>query len=139
MILVRCDSCGKTVECPDGYKPDDWRQLTDAKTRQVFHSCSVQCRGTLAEHNAGGWATGASRSWHDMSPAQQAELLSNDGSFATFLVARGYQCAAPAEAIRSHCGVNSRADIKPGTRAAQEWNDLVSDYRAWMKEPELVG
>jgi ribosomal protein S27E len=46
MILVRCDSCGKTVECPDGYKPDDWRQRTDAKTRQVFHSCSVQCRGT---------------------------------------------------------------------------------------------
>jgi hypothetical protein len=47
MKLIRCDSCGTTVEAPDGRKPPDWWQRTDSDTRQEFHACSRECRDKL--------------------------------------------------------------------------------------------
>ena len=79
-----------------------------------------------------------SRSWHEMSPAQQAGVLCQDDVFAKFLAERdGWKGnALPstercAEMIRSMCGVTSRKDILPGTRADGLWRAIVSDYRAW--------
>ena len=86
-----------------------------------------------------------SRSWHEMSPAQQAGMLCQDDVFAKFLAERdGYSTItySPdhcAERVRTMCGVTSRKDILQGTRADGLWRAIVSDYRAWVREPEVLG
>jgi hypothetical protein len=86
-----------------------------------------------------------SRSWHEMSPAQQAGVLCQDNVFAKFLAERDGNCGIYtadrcANLVRAICGgIASRKDIKPGTKAEQLWRALVSDYRAWVREPEVVG
>jgi hypothetical protein len=47
MKLVRCDSCGHTIEIPDGHKPPDWWQRRDAETHQESHACCRECRDKL--------------------------------------------------------------------------------------------
>jgi len=47
MKLIRCDSCGETVEAPDGHKPSHWWQRKDKDTSQEFHACSRECRDKL--------------------------------------------------------------------------------------------
>lgn len=77
------------------------------------------------------------QSWHDMSLAQQAGILCGDPVFAKFLD-ETVGPNDPAKTIRSLCGVGSRSDIKPGTEAARRWTLIVSDFRAWQHEPEVV-
>jgi len=81
----------------------------------------------------------AGRSWHELAPAQQAGILCNDPSFRQFLErTTDYTHADHALMVRQICGVESRADIRPGTPATDKWRKLVSDYRGWMKEAEVV-
>lgn len=89
-------------------------------------------------------------SWHDMQPAQQAGILCNEKSFHKFLqgycakdwrdfshMSDGVQTAA--FCIRRLCnGITSRRELIPGTPAAEKWRELVSYYRAWMREAEVV-
>jgi hypothetical protein len=44
----------------------------------------------------------------------------------------------PARCVREICGVTSRSQIVPGTGAAATWRILAADYRAWMREPEVI-
>lgn len=37
-----------------------------------------------------------------------------------------------AEVVRWHCGVNSRAEIKPGSDAAAKWFELKAAFDLWM-------
>ncbi len=82
----------------------------------------------------------AKKSWHQMKPAQQAGILCNELSFLQFLRVKGYHHAispaSAAEIVRKHCNVTSRSEIAPDNNL---WRDLVSNYRAWMHEPEVVG
>lgn len=75
----------------------------------------------------------AKRSWDEMTPAQQAGVLCADKSFCKFL-----ETDDPAEAVRNYCDVRSRADITPGSINAARWQELVAEYRAWMREPSVV-
>ena len=93
---------------------------------------------TKSSHAAGG-----ARSWHEMSPAQQAGILCDDPAFIKFLreTERDAWRISNGDApsiVRNHCLVKSRGEILPGTTAERAWKELVSDYRAWMKAPEVV-
>lgn len=85
------------------------------------------------------------KSWHDMMPAQQAGILCNEPAFARFLeeyypaTYRSEAVSNPAECVRIVCGVKSRSHIVPGTTAAGKWKEIAGEYRAWMREPEIVG
>lgn len=86
-----------------------------------------------------GSASRSKKSWHDMAPAQQAGILCNEPSFQKFMLQEfGEYPGGCAEAVRGECHVKSRSEIQPGTRAAEIWAVIVSDYRAWMHEPEVV-
>jgi hypothetical protein len=91
---------------------------------------------------------GARRSWHEMSPAQQAGILANDPKFQRFVLERGtfgnerlleQNAEGAAEFIRISCAVSSRADIKPGSNHAALWESLVSRFRAWELAPQVIG
>jgi hypothetical protein len=80
------------------------------------------------------------KSFHDMSLAQQAGMLCSDEVFQKFMFETGgTKPENIADTVRGLCGVKSRSDIKPGTEAARRWFDIVSDYRAWQHEPEVLG
>ena len=85
------------------------------------------------------------------SPAQIAGFLCTTLSFQRFLWAKYYddwrECAQlfwpnepqeqiAAEVVRLRCHVRSRSEIKPDNR---DWVSLMGDYRAWEKEPEVMG
>lgn len=77
------------------------------------------------------------KSWSDMSPAQQAGVLCNERSFRHFLYENhAYGCVTTddaAEAVRELCGVKSRSEILPNTKADEIWRGLVADYRVWER------
>ncbi len=96
------------------------------------------------------------QNWHDMKLSQQAGVLCNDPVFHRFMnegvrldshgLGHGRAWSRPvtntadaAEAVRYLCVVNSRADIDKGSVAAARWHEIVSQYRAWVREPEIVG
>lgn len=84
----------------------------------------------------------AHQGWNEMSPAQQAGILCADKAFQQFLYELGLLSDKHEEiakvAVRQYCEVDSRTEIKPGSFAATRWSGLVSDYRAWMREPSMV-
>ena len=77
------------------------------------------------------------KSFHDMSPANQAGILCADEAFQKFLAETVGPTDDAAATVRLICGVTSRGDIKPGTESARRWASIVSDYRAWQHEPEF--
>jgi hypothetical protein len=83
-------------------------------------------------------ASGARKSFHELSGAQQAGILCNERSFTVFLEeTRGLREGEDSpDCVRRLLGVTSRKDI-----AADDprWVRIVSDYRAWQHEPEVVG
>jgi len=70
--------------------------------------------------------------------AQQAGILCSDPVFRAFLNEEGPIGIGPitdeeaaALAVRELCGVLSRADLVPGSSAAERWNDLHGRFLAW--------
>lgn len=61
---------------------------------------------------------------------QQAGILSEDLKFQLFIrgLPVGKECEDSADAIRAFCGVNSRAEILPGTQAGDRWKELLRSY-----------
>jgi len=93
-----------------------------------------------------GGAKHITNSWHQLSPGQQAGILCNEASFCHYLatersagVAKFFTPDMAADEVRQICGVGSRADIGKVPKSKERWDDLVSDYRAWMRQPEVVG
>lgn len=70
------------------------------------------------------------RPFHTLSYAQQAGIKSDDLTFALWMshLPVGKECENAAEAIRAWCGVESRADIKPNTKAGERWIELLRAY-----------
>lgn len=101
-------------------------------------------------------AFASKKNWHEMKMSQQAGVLCNDKVFHAFLnegvrlktdrIGVGRAWSRPvegvddaAEAVRYLCLVNSRADLDKGNAAGDRWREIVSLYRAWVREPEIVG
>lgn len=87
---------------------------------------------------------GAKKSWHDMPLSQQAGVLCNEKSFWRFLAETNNNTVtddseSAARAVRGFCQVNSRADIGKDEFSRRAWITLVSNYRAWIREPEVIG
>src|SRR3990167_1398519 len=77
--------------------------------------------------------------WSTLTPAQQAGILCNDPAFEKFMSeVHNFTHADVPLMVRQHCNVDSRKDILPDSYAGRRWRELVSDYRAWCREPEVV-
>lgn len=136
----------------------DWRLVKTRKVVQIVFEVPVensdaayQVVGGMADSSQEKWFAiarldesppkpegKAPRSFHDMTPAQQAGMLCADEAFKKFIKETGGSEDA-ANTVRMLCGVTSRGDIKPGTESARRWASIVSDYRAWQHEPEFIG
>lgn len=68
-----------------------------------------------------------SKSWGDMSPAQQAGIRCSDPEFQAFLGAQDAEKAAAI--VREKCGVASRSEIIPGTDAFVYWKAIDGAFR----------
>ena len=79
----------------------------------------------------------AKKAWGDMPYAQQAGILCDDPKFVRFVFERGGPGLQPADYVRKFCDVQSRSEIRSGTKAEQRWNLLVSAYRAWELAPSV--
>lgn len=111
---------------------------------ETFRASPASSREAETVNNSGP----ASRSWHEMLPAQQAGLLCNAASFHKFLqemcvetwnrYASFDPTSRAANSVRRLCEVSSRASIIHDTHAGMKWAELVKMYRAWMREPEYV-
>jgi hypothetical protein len=77
----------------------------------------------------------AHRPFPELPYPQQAALRCNDLSFRDFLRHRQFgevrDADAAARIVRSYCEVDSRADIKPGTKAEKLWLRLNTEYTFW--------
>lgn len=83
------------------------------------------------------------RSFGELSLAEQSAIKCGDRVFQRFLFekdmipdedfeAGGQKSAdAAATAVRVACGVNSRADILPGTPAGDKWADVLRVFEGW--------
>ncbi len=86
--------------------------------------------------------------WGGMSPAQQSGMLCNEQKFQTFirevyserwrLMNNGTDAERAALIVRSLCSVKSRSELAQNEAAARIWRSIVSDYRAWIVEAEVV-
>ena len=72
----------------------------------------------------------AGRAFCELPFPQQAGIKSNDLKFQLWLSKKdvGRECEDAAEAIRLWCGVTSRADIQPGTKAGERWLALLREF-----------
>ena len=76
------------------------------------------------------------KSWHEMTPAQQAGILCADKSFQTWLGVNNETDAAIL--VRAKCKVKTRSDIAYGEKTNDYWIDLVSKYRTWQLAAQVV-
>ncbi len=83
-----------------------------------------------------------SRKWETLAPAQQAGIRCAEKMFQTYLGSEEMKILpheSTADFVRRYCGVESRADIRPGSKAEQRWNLLESAYQAWLTEAQYGG
>ena len=136
----------------------DWKLIRTRKVVQVVLEVPVE-QANLAYQVLGGMPLSGEETWvavarlapesvtgrgegeasRAASPkrlVQQAAIVCRQPKFQTWVK----QCLDPnhegglerTEAlIREYCGVKSRAEILPGTEAAQRWDRLYSRYIAW--------
>ncbi len=126
-----------------GGMPDPASEVWCAIARLVQPKESAQKPRPAAPHKTGG---AHSKNWHEMSPAQQAGLLCAKLSFQNFMREFSASEKWPGDAktaeevtaghVRRYCGVTSRSQIAEHNKV---WKEIVSDYRAWMREPQVVG
>jgi hypothetical protein len=90
-------------------------------------------------------AGGAKRSWHELTPAQQAGIRCNEPPFWLFLsenrsgwteVKNANEAAA---VVRKWCQIESRTELNTDAVAATHWRELDTSYRVWQEEPAVVG
>jgi hypothetical protein len=70
------------------------------------------------------------RAFCDLPMPQQAGIRSEDLDFQIFIskTPAGRESENAADAIRIFCGVGSRSEILPGTKAGERWIELLRSY-----------
>jgi phage recombination protein Bet len=84
--------------------------------------------------------------WDDLGPVKQAGILCADSAFWKFLSERNIlgsfdtliDADKAADVVREWCTISSRAELTVNKVAARKWADLVAQYRAWQREPEVI-
>ena len=74
--------------------------------------------------------------WDALGPVKQAGILCADKSFWMYLGVDDDKAAA--DYVRDRCGVDSRAELARNVDASRKWRDIVAEYRAWQREPEII-
>jgi hypothetical protein len=78
------------------------------------------------------------RAWSQLSYAEQAGIRCNEPAFWQFLSEEVDIVSDPEEAanaVRVHCGVGSRSQIKAGSIPGHSWQSLDASYEAWLRRP----
>lgn len=73
--------------------------------------------------------------------SHQAAIRTDDKDFQAFLETETpiHDQESYADAVRAICGVESRADIRPGTPAATAWMALDARYQSWCTTRQYAG
>jgi hypothetical protein len=74
--------------------------------------------------------------WDALGPVKQAGVLCSDPSFWKFADAKNADEAA--DMVRLGCLIKSRKELATDPEAARKWRQIVADYRAWQREPEVI-
>ena len=132
------------VEIGDDEQPVNGREVVQNTDRNSEVDTSPP--SSSGSHNKPAMSMGAKKTWEGLKPAAQTGILRNDPSFQKFLHEflneKTYIVLSPqdvANAIHRWCDVISCSHIIGGTSAAFKWRALVERYRAWQKEPEVIG
>lgn len=64
--------------------------------------------------------------------AQRAGMVCNEGAFHKFLGVEGKEQAV--KRLRRLCGVSSRSQLDTDKDAAARFQDLASEYEAWLRQ-----
>lgn len=132
--------------------------MPDAAKERWFAIARLQENGVRTPSREAGHEMGqepvphspASRSFNELPMPQQAGILCNEVAFHKYLGEfhsqdwRDFQSMPdPVQAatfcVRRLCGgIASRRELMPDTPEGEKWKELVSLYRAWMREPEFV-
>lgn len=87
--------------------------------------------------NAAPKETAPPKAWRELKMAQRAGILCGTPAFHKYLTEdRGYSVESDedaAEAVREICGVLSRAELDVQPTAAERFNHLDNQYRAWFQ------
>jgi phage recombination protein Bet len=73
--------------------------------------------------------------WDALGAVKQAGILCSDASFWAYLAVDSEQAAV--ESVRELCGIKSRTELANAGHAQRKWHQIVVDYRAWQREPEV--
>jgi len=80
--------------------------------------------------------------WDALGPVKQAGILCSDEGFWRFLNEKGGagvdRVENAADVVRDYCGIKSRSELGKNAAATRKWHELVADYRAWQREPEII-
>ena len=79
--------------------------------------------------------------WDALGPEKQAGVLCNEEAFRNFLTEKVTPCDSAdsaAKIVRGLCNITSRAELATNTTAASRWREIVAEYRAWQREPEII-
>lgn len=154
--LIKTRQCVQIVFEVDLSKADEvygvMGGMPDASKERWFAIARINLAGSSTTAPASEGADGADaesqesasapRSWHSMSPAQQAGILCGDDNFRTFLRTElqfpAFEEDEAAFWVRQVCGVASRASIGKSEASEAKWRELVSQYRDWNRTPEYV-
>jgi hypothetical protein len=79
--------------------------------------------------------------WEDVRLSMQAGRRCDDKAFQKFLrdglgLISVTDTKQAADAVRWHCGVDSRRGLNDNPAAAAKWKDLDRSYQAWLKAAE---
>lgn len=85
-------------------------------------------------------SAGGRKSWHELTPAQQAGIRCNDPEFWKFLTSLSdvviHSEPAAAGFVREWCNVESRSEFIPKSAAAASWRGLDEEFRDWWRRQE---
>lgn len=118
--------------------------IADDESQKPIEDAKPRPQAPDKASNAGG---AHHRSFHLIALSQQAGMLCSDPAFIKFVDqtaaselgwGRVRDTETAARFVRDLCGVDSRSLLDRNEAAANIWRRLVSDYRAWMREPEVV-
>lgn len=74
--------------------------------------------------------------WDELGPVKQAGILCADKSFWKFLAVASEANAV--QVVYDRCKIKSRKELATNAEAAGLWRNLVGEYRAWQREPEVL-
>lgn len=118
------------VEIGDDELPVD-REEVVPDTKRERHALPAQDKNRAGD---------GKRSWHELSPAQQAGIRCSEASFQAFLREEGDATCDNADRaatyVRFVCGVDSRSDLNAaGSVARLKWRDMEAKFQAWLTVP----